>query len=71
VEKLLRSIYVDDVVSGASTEEDAYSEYSESRKVLKTAGFNLQKFASNSASLQQRPTQMNDVSAVGVRKPHC
>ena len=34
VEKILRSIYVNDVVSGASSEEEAYAVYSESKQLL-------------------------------------
>ena len=56
MEKILQSIYVDDVVSGTSSEE-AYNMYSEARKLLKTAGFNLRKFASNSANLRLRVFQ--------------
>lgn len=40
-EKILRSIYVDDVVSGASSEEEAYAVYSESKQLLNKAEFNL------------------------------
>lgn len=48
---------MDDVVSGAPSEEEAYSAYSESKRLLRTAGFNLRKFASNSTSLQLRVSQ--------------
>ena len=48
---------MDDVVSGASSEEEAYTMYSETRKLLKTAGFNLRKFTSNSANLRLRVFQ--------------
>ena len=57
VERIQRSIYVDDIVSGSTSEEEAYTVYSESKKLLKTAGFNLRKFASNSASLQLKVLQ--------------
>ena len=45
---------MDDVISGATSEEDAYVLYSESEKLLRTAGFDLRKFASNSATVQLR-----------------
>ena len=45
---------MDDVVSGAPSEEEAYTVYSESKKLLKTDAFNLRKLATNSTSLQER-----------------
>ena len=54
VPKLLRSTYMDDIVFGASDEENAYELYLESRKMFKDGGFNLCKFVSNSAQLQER-----------------
>ena len=62
VQKILRSIYVDDVVSGTPSEEEAYAVYSESKKLLNQTGFNLRKFASNSSSLQLRVIQDEAVS---------
>ena len=52
--KLLRLTYVDDVVTSVESEEQAYELYVKSRELLKQAGFNLRKFASNSRSLQSR-----------------
>ena len=52
VEKICKSFYVDDVVSGADTEEEAYQLFENSRKILKDGGFNLRKFCSNSVLLQ-------------------
>ena len=49
VSKLLRSTYVDDIVTGAESEEAAYKLYKESNELLKGAGFNLRKFTSNSS----------------------
>ena len=54
VEKLTNSMYVDDVISGAQSEEEAYQLYSTSKNILKQGGFNLRKFTTNSSSLQQR-----------------
>ena len=62
VEKILRSIYVDDVVSGAPSEAEAYAVYSESKRLLRTAGFNLRKFASNSIGLQRKVAQEETAS---------
>ena len=54
VEKLHRSLYVDDLASGAEDEEQAYQLYVTSKLILQEAGFNLRKFYSNSATLQMR-----------------
>lgn len=52
VNKLSASMYVDDVVTGAKDEEEAYQLYLESKSVLKEGGFNLRKFVTNANSLQ-------------------
>ena len=54
VEKLRRSIYVDDLVSGAVNKEDAFQLFMNSREMLKGGDFNLRKFCSNASSLQVR-----------------
>ena len=54
VHKFLRSIYVDDLVSGASTTDEAFHLYSKSKACLKEGGFNLQRFVSNSPQLQKK-----------------
>ena len=54
VSKLLRSTYVDDIVTGADSDEAAYRLYKESKEILQEAGFNLRKFSSNSAQLHHR-----------------
>jgi len=52
VQTLTQSTYVDDIVSGADSEEAAFDMYIESRGVLRSGGFNLQKFITISTSLQ-------------------
>ena len=52
IDSLSRSLYVDDVVTGANTEDDAYQLYLESKEILSQASFNLRKFRSNSPHLQ-------------------
>jgi hypothetical protein len=52
IEKLMKSLYVDDLVTGADDENEAYSLFLESKNILKQGGFNLRKFRSNSAMLQ-------------------
>ena len=53
VGQLLKSMYVDDVISGAQDEQQAELLYLES-KILKDGGFNLRKFVTNSDTLQQQ-----------------
>ena len=48
-----RSIYVDDIISGAYTDDHAYGLYSDSKMVFKEGGFNLRKFVTNSSDLQK------------------
>jgi hypothetical protein len=52
--KLLRSFYVDDLVTGASTEEEAFGLFSDAKTLMSKGGFNLCKFHTNSKSLQSR-----------------
>ena len=52
VDKLLRLFYVDDLVTGADTDE-AFLLYSDAKALMKEGGFNLCKFASSSQSLQK------------------
>ena len=54
VKKLCESFYVDDLVTGAGDEEQAYQVFVQSRKMLKDGGFNLRKFCSNSLLLQTK-----------------
>ena len=54
VKNLSQSTYVDDIVSGAKNDDDAYLLYKESKSLLKAGGFNLRKFITNSSQLQDR-----------------
>ena len=54
VSKILRSIYVDDVVTSTPSEEAAYEVYNDAKALLKVAAFNLRKFSTNSQALQSR-----------------
>ena len=53
-QRLSRSFYVDDVVSGADCEEDAFLFYANSEMLMKKGGFNLCKFSTNHSPLQER-----------------
>lgn len=54
VETLLRSTYVDDIISGANTEEAAFDLYTRAKEMFRAGGFNLRKFITNSPELQQQ-----------------
>ena len=51
VKKILASLYVDDLNSGASTVAEAFELYMKSKSRMKDAGFNLRKWISNSKQL--------------------
>jgi len=52
IERLINSFYVNDVVTGASTKEEAFQLYTDLKELLKDGAFNLRKFRTNSQSLQ-------------------
>ena len=52
VQKIKQSIYVDDVVMGATSVREAYSLYKESKEIFGMGGFNLRKFVTNCTKLQ-------------------
>ena len=54
VEALSRSTYVDDIIAGADSEDDAFRLYIESKEVLSHGSFNFRKFLSNSPLLQNQ-----------------
>ena len=53
VDKFICSIYVDDLTSGAATEEDAVVLSVKAVSLLAEVGFNLRKFVTNSQTLQK------------------
>ena len=54
VRKLLRSTYVDDIVTGADSEDAAFDLYAQAKDMFRRGAFNLPKFLTNSRELQQR-----------------
>lgn len=52
--RILQSLYVDDMIAGANTEEEAFELYVQSKKIFQDAEFNLRKFVTSSTSLQKR-----------------
>ena len=51
--KLLQSLYVDDVASGGNSNANALESFNRAKNHLATGGFNLRKFVSNSAELNE------------------
>ena len=62
VQKLAQSTYVDDIVTGANSEDEAFHLYEDAKEQLLRGGFNLRKFLTNSPRLQQR---INDAENKG------
>ena len=54
VNRLLQSTYVDDVISGTDTEEEAFELFAQAEHIFGQGGFNLRKFWTNSVELQKR-----------------
>ena len=62
---ILRSFYVDDLLAGANTPEEALILYSQLRTILAKAGFNLCKWRSSSSSvLLSIPTDLQETLPV-------
>ena len=58
---ILSSFYVDDLIAGAATEEEASRLYNEIRQILEKGGFNICKWRSSSASvLHSIPTELQE-----------
>ncbi len=54
IRRLLQSTYVDDVITGATSEDEAFDLYVQAKEILHRGGFNLRKFLTNSQQLQSR-----------------
>jgi len=54
VDLMTDSFYVDDFTSGASTIEEGMEIYQKAKALMKSGGFNLRKWKTNSVSLQDR-----------------
>ena len=66
VRQLLQSIYVDDIMFGGNSDEEAYNLYVQSKDVFRKGGFNLRKFTTNSQALQERIDQNEEVTEAGA-----
>ena len=61
VQHIMQSFYVDDLLAGANTVEDALQLYSDLREVLQKGGFNLCKWRSSSPSvLEKIPSDLQE-----------
>ena len=54
VKKLVESTYVDDVITGAGSIDEAFELYNQAKEIFCMGGFNLQKFIPNCLPLQTR-----------------
>lgn len=66
---MLRSIYVDDIVTGSNSEERAYELYQGAKSLLARGAFNLRKFSTNSLSLQSRINAEEGSAEQDMKKP--
>lgn len=62
VAKVLRSMYVDDLVCSCVDEREAHQLFTESRSILSKGGFNLRKFITNEFTLQQEIMEQGTLS---------
>ncbi|CAB4002999.1 Hypothetical predicted protein, partial [Paramuricea clavata] len=54
VRKMLEGFYVDDLVSGGNTSEDAFELYNKARSRMESGGFRLRKWKTNDPTLRQK-----------------
>lgn len=71
IRRLLDSTYVDDIVTGADTEDDAFELYSQSKSIFRDGAFNLRKFVTNSEQLQKRIYCAEHTSVPDVTSDDC
>ena len=65
---VLKSLYVDNIVSGCDTEQEALQYFLESRSLMNISKFNLHTWASNSQSLRDLAKQHNVVDEKEIVK---
>ena len=54
VKRLLWSMYVNDVITGADSEKEVFELYTQAKNIFSQGGFNLRKYQTNSPKLQKR-----------------
>ena len=52
IQRLLHSTYADDIITGASSKDEAFDLYTQSNEIICCGGFNFRKFLTNSRQLQ-------------------
>ena len=78
---------MDDIISGADSDEEAFESYAQAKEIFRQGGFNLRKFLSNSQPLQTKTdaaegltdsnlatestAAMQEVKVLGVTWNHC
>ena len=63
-ELLIDSFYVDNVVTGASTEEEAFQLYTDAKKILRDGAFNLRNLCVEWGSTNNTGTSMFKISHI-------
>ena len=53
IDDMMRNLYVDNIISGSDSEEQAIQYYAEARSIMAKAKFNLRSWASNSNAVQR------------------
>ena len=71
VHRLSQSLYVDDLVCGASSEHEGYELYRDSKWMLASGSFNLRKFSTNSPQLQMAIDKAESMSQSPYSRPDC
>jgi hypothetical protein len=75
VKRLLQSTYVDDIITGADSDDEAFELYKQAKDIFQQGSFNLRKFLSSSRSLQRRidvaeglsdPSEVEEAKVLGV-----
>ena len=67
--RLLRSTYVDDIISGGDSEEEVLEMHAESRRIFHEGGFNLRKFLTNSAVVREQIATERQESSLLAHEP--
>eukprot|EP00795_Rhopilema_esculentum_P016014 gene16014-7350_t len=62
--KLINSLYADDINSGSHTIEEAFELYEKSKRLMQKGGFNLRKWRSNSSEVMNAIRQQESSDAV-------
>ena len=65
---LSQSFYVDDFVGGVTSDNDSVQMYQAAKRILKEGGFNLRKWYTNSAILQEKIIQATSNVSIRLAK---